>query len=219
MNVILIEDDPSIGRLVSRGLSARGYQVRWERRGAPAFDLLSSGDFSVAVLDLGLPDGDGLALCRALRQADVSTPVLMLTARAELDDKLKGFEAGADDYLPKPFAFEELAARVGVLAKRKAVPSNSRTLGSLTIDPLSRTASVTGVALRLPPKEFDVLEKLVAGKGAFVSRVELISGLWDDLPSAANILDVHIRLLRGRLASHAGAPRIVTKRGVGYRLE
>ena len=217
MNILLVEDDLSIGRLVARGLKGRGYQVTWERRGSSVTALLASGKFVAAVLDLGLPDCDGLDLCRSLRDAAMLTPVLMLTARGELQDKLDGFEAGADDYLSKPFAFEELAARLAVLIKRHPATATSIKYGNLVLHSRTRTASVDDDPLRLSRREYDLLERLILGEGKFVPRSELLDAVWEDTPTN-NALDVYIRLLRRRLAEHPNAPLIITRRGAGCRL-
>ncbi|UVO49278.1 response regulator transcription factor [Sphingomonas sp. SUN019] len=219
MNVLLVEDDPGIGRFVTRGLAGRGYRVAWERSGARTVELLAGGGFAAALLDLGLPDGDGLALCRALRGAQVRTPVLMLTARGALQDRLDGFDAGADDYLPKPFAFDELVARLAAIIRRAEAPVvTPPTFGALTLRPEARTASVDGQPLPLSRREYDLLARLVAGGGATVTRAALSNAVWGDAPVSDNSLDVYVGYLRRRLYEHPAAPRIATARGEGFRL-
>ncbi len=219
MNVLLVEDDPGIGRFVSRGLAARGYRVAWERDGARVPTLLAGGGFAAALLDLGLPDGDGLELARALRRARVEVPILMLTARGALQDRLDGFEAGADDYLPKPFAFDELVARLSVLIRRGGTAvAPPPAFGALTLDADRHVAAVGEQALPLSRREYLLLAALVAGGGETVSRGDLSVAVWGADPVSDNALDVYIGYLRRRLENHAEAPVIVTVRGAGFRL-
>jgi DNA-binding response OmpR family regulator len=216
MNILLVEDDPGVGRFVSRGLDRSGYCVTWERTGKNAAKLLSEGSYAAALLDLGLPDIDGLDLCRDLRRARIDTPVLMLTARGELRDRLDGFDAGADDYLPKPFAFDELVARLGAIVRRATTTEPS--FGPLVLHPSSRTASVGDTPLQLSRREYDLVARLVAGGGELVSRAEIAAAVWGDSPTTENALDVYVRYVRRRLSEIEGAPTIVTKRGEGFRL-
>lgn len=219
MNVLLIEDDAGIGRFVSRGLTARGYRVAWERDGSRAVALLSGGAFTAVLLDLGLPDGDGLELARSLRRAGNGVPILMLTARGALQDRLDGFNAGADDYLPKPFAFDELLARLAVLVRRGAPPAISQPrFGTLVLDPLRHAASVGDRPLPLSRREFALVAALVAHGGAVVSRADLTQAVWGAEPVSDNALDVYVGYVRRRLAELDGAPTLATVRGVGFRL-
>lgn len=219
MNVLLIEDDPGIGRFVSRGLTARGYRVAWERDGSRAPVLLSGGAFMAVLLDLGLPDCDGLALARDLRAAQNAVPILMLTARGALQDRLDGFAAGADDYLPKPFAFDELLARLAVMVRRgsAAAPPTLR-FGALELEPAKAGATVDARTLPLSRREYTLLATLVEGRGAVIRRATLASAIWRDAPVSDNALDVYVGYVRRRLAEHPTAPTIVTVRGVGFRL-
>lgn len=219
MNVLLVEDDPGIARFVTRGLTARGYRVAWERDGTRAVTLLLAGGFAAALLDLGLPDGDGLELSRALRRARLDVPILMLTARGALQDRLDGFAAGADDYLPKPFAFDELLARLAAIIRR-SVPATPAppSFGALTLDPARHMASVADRSLPLSRREYALLAALVDHGGATVPRAVLAAAVWDTEPVSDNALDVYVGYVRRRLADHAAAPAIVTVRGVGFRL-
>lgn len=219
-DILLVEDDPGIGRLVCRGLERAGYTVAWERQAGTVAAAMRGRRFSALVLDLGLPDMDGLALCRALRADGATTPVLMLTARGELGDRLDGFDSGADDYLPKPFAFAELLARLAVLVRRygeRAV--DPVRYGALTLDPVARKAAVAGAAITLGPREFDLLAALIAAGGGVIDRATLIATVWGDQTTINdNTLDVYIGYLRRRFASHPAAPTVETLRGRGYRL-
>lgn len=219
--VLLIEDDPGIARFMTRGLGAEGWKVDWQptlrtARGA----LEASRDYAAAILDLGLPDGDGLDLCRDLRQAGADLPVLMLTARGTLDDRLDGFRAGADDYLPKPFAFEELVARLRVLiARGEALRHRTLRCGSLALDLAARTATIEGAVLAVSAREFAVLACLAARDGDLVERAVLLDEAWGlQAEVSANSIDVYIGYLRRTLARHPAAPTIETVRGRGFRL-
>lgn len=220
MKILLVEDDVGIGRFVSRGLTARGYDVVWEREGRQVQAMLTAGGYAAAMLDVGLPDGDGMALCRTLRDAGIRVPILMLTARGTLQDRLDGFDHGADDYLPKPFAFEELVARLGAIVRRAAYagPPPMR-FGALSLEPHARSASVEDRALALSRREFDLLQRLVAANGAVVARETLAAAVWGpDAAVSDNALDVYIGYVRRRLAEARGAPVIETLRGRGFRL-
>ncbi len=220
MNILLVEDDPGIGRFITRGLAGKGYRVAWERSGHRAVELLAAGGFSAVLLDLGLPDGDGLELCRALRRAQVRTPVLMLTARGALQDRLDGFDAGADDYLAKPFAFDELIARLTAIVRRASAPAEEPpSFGALRLEHAARTARIDAQILPLSRREYDLLARLVGGGGATVSRASLASAVWGDAEVSDNALDVYIGYLRRRLGEHRMAPRIATVRGQGFRLD
>jgi DNA-binding response OmpR family regulator len=220
MKILLVEDDPGIGRFVSRGLTAEGFAVEWLRSGQAARHALRKDGISVAILDLGLPDMDGTALCSEARRDGVQTPVLMLTARDGLDDKLDGFRCGADDYLTKPFAFEELLARLNVLARRSGgTRDEALTVGRLQIDLRARTAAVGGAPVSLAGREFAVLACLARRPGQTVTRETLLDEAWGfDATVTANAVDVYVGYLRRRLAGLDGAPCIETVRGVGFRL-
>ncbi len=218
MNILLVEDDPGIGRFVSAGLTAEGYAVRWLRAGATVQATLAVEDFAVAILDLGLPDIDGAQLCADLRRDGIDTPVLMLTARDALQDRLEGFAAGADDYLAKPFAFEELLARLRVLVRRGG-GAPTLDIGALRLDLKARAARLHGADLALPRREFEVLACLARQVGQPVSRQALIDQAWGETAEVAdNTVDVYVGYLRRRLAAQAGAPVIETVRGLGFRL-
>jgi DNA-binding response OmpR family regulator len=218
MNILLVEDDVGIGRFVSRGLSAEGFSVQWARTGAEGEAQLASGSFAAAILDLGLPDMDGLQLCSTSRQKGVTTPILMLTARGDLEDKLDGFRHGADDYLSKPFAFAELLARLRVLSQRGR-PTQTIVAGSLVLDRSTRTASVGERSATLPQREFEVLACLTENAGSAIARAHILERAWGlDTLVSDNALDVYIGYVRRRLARLPGAPKIQTIRGVGFRL-
>jgi DNA-binding response OmpR family regulator len=220
MNILLIEDDAGIGRFVSQGLTGEGYGVEWLRTGRDAPRRLRTESFAAAILDLGLPDIDGLDLCRSLRHEGVETPILVLTARDTLEDKLDGFRSGADDYLSKPFAFAELLARLNAVARRgPLVLGRILTVGTLKIDLTARSAMVGGRALSLPRREFEVLAAMARQPGQAVSRQQILDGAWGaEAEITENSVDVYVGYLRRRLAHFSPGPRIETVRGVGFKL-
>lgn len=223
MSVVLVEDDVAIGRAVVQGLSAKsvggkGLTVRWLRQGAGLLDLLSREAVETVVLDVGLPDADGFDLCRQIRAAGHAMPILMLTARGALDDRLEGFEAGADDYLAKPFAFAELAARVGVLVRRAAqLQPAPLAWGDLAIDRVGGVARWQGEVLALDPRGFALLVRLAQAQGETVSREALLDDVWGcDAVVTDNAVDVAVSSLRKRLGT--GGLAINAVRGRGFRL-
>jgi DNA-binding response OmpR family regulator len=220
MNILLVEDDPGIGRFVSRGLSAEGYTVRWLHEGREVGQTLRTSAFAAAILDLGLPDIDGADLCAGIRRDGIKTPILMLTARDSLDDKLDGFRCGADDYLTKPFAFEELLARLKVLTGRSGSQAGaSVSIGALKLNLDARAAFVGAAPVPLSRREFDVLACLARRAGAPVSREAILDRAWGpNADVALNTVDVYIGYLRRRLAGCPGAPSIETVRSVGFQL-
>ncbi|HZU65087.1 MAG TPA: response regulator transcription factor [Novosphingobium sp.] len=219
--ILLVEDDVAIGRSLAQGLAARGFAVRWLRQAAQAAGALDTGEVAVAVLDLGLPDGDGLALCRQWRAAGHRLPVLMLTARAALDDRLEGFAAGADDYLPKPFAFAELAARVEVLARRAAqLPAAPVLWGPFAFDSAAGQVLRDGAPLAFEPKALALLLRLAQARGGVVARDALIDAGWGEMAAVGgNTLDVAISALRRRLADVAPELAVKAVKGQGYQLD
>jgi DNA-binding response OmpR family regulator len=220
MNILLVEDDVGIGRFVSQGLRVRGWQVRWERVGKDVPALAGSGRFNTIILDLLLPDSDGLNLCRDIRQQELGIPILMLTARSGLDDRLDGFAAGADDYLAKPFAFEELLARLRALLKRdrlrKPDPVN---LGALRIDPTAGLATWAGQPITISRRAFTLLLVLARAGGEAVGRDKLIDEIWGgDTIVTDNALDVCASALRRALAGATDRLALEAVRGHGYAL-
>lgn len=220
LNILLVEDDAGIGRFIHRGLEAQGYTVEWQTLGRRARPRLASGLFDAAILDLGLPDADGAELCRELRASGNDLPICMLTARAELEDKLEGFRCGADDYLTKPFAMDELLARLSVMIFRGAARGRTRiTVGDLVIDQAGRSAAVAGEPLALSRREFDLLYYLARHAGTVVSRSQLLDEVWGSSTEVTeNTVDVYVGYIRRHLARCANPPRIDTVRGVGFVL-
>jgi len=214
MRILLAEDDPHLGDGLSIGLRQAGHAVDWVRNGEAADLSLRNEDFDLLVLDLGLPRLTGMEVLRRLRQRGQGLPVLILTAQDRTDDKVRGLDAGADDYLVKPIELDELAARVRALARRSAgYASPLLRLGDLEIDPAARSASLAGIPVELSAREFSLLLALAENAGRAMTRAQLEGSLygWQDEPES-NALEVHIHHLRRKL----GAQRIRTLRGIGY---
>lgn len=220
--VLIVEDDEGIGGGLLRALHGEGYTAVWARDAAQALTS-SLTDFTVILLDLGLPDADGLDLCRRLRRTLPQTPIIVLTARGSETDVVVGLDAGADDYLVKPFRLAELFARLRAHTRRR-VPQDAQAplvVGDLTLDPAARRVQVAGVEVSLRPKEFDLLAVLMRSAGKVVTRPDAMVEVWDDhWHGSTKTVDVHIAALRQRLGETGPGPgRITTLRGVGYRLE
>ena len=216
MRILLIEDDPMIGKAVHRGLVEAGFAVDWVQDGRAAELALANDVYDLAVLDLGLPLKDGMALLATLRRTGQQMPVLIASARDTVPDRIAGLQAGADDYLLKPFDLDELVARVRALLRRTA-GTGSPTLkaGALELDPARKTLHQAGVAVDVSAKEFAVLEALMQRPGTVLSRAQLeesIYGWGDEVGS--NAVEVHLHHLRKKL----GAEVIRNVRGVGYRI-
>jgi two-component system OmpR family response regulator len=220
MRLLVVEDDVRLSDLLQRGLKANGYAVDGAATAEDARWLATENDYDGLVLDVGLPDGDGYDLCADLRTAGRWVPILMLTARITVPDRVRGLDVGADDYLVKPFAFAELAARLRALVRRGGQPRPTLLrAGTLELDPARHLATVEGRSLDLSSREFAVLELFVRRVDDVLTRTEIIGHVWDwAYEGTSNIVDVYVRLLRQHLGEDPGAPRIETVRGVGYRL-
>ncbi|MEQ1776675.1 MAG: response regulator transcription factor [Burkholderiales bacterium] len=221
MRVLIIEDDPDIASNLYDFLEAAGHTVDAAPDGVTGLHLASSAAFDCIVLDVSLPRLDGNTLCRRLREeARVDTPVLMITARDTLDDKLKGFEHGADDYLVKPFALKEVEARLIALHRRHAGKSVQRalTVGALTLDPRTLRVSYRGKDVKLPPKCLRLLEIIMSQPDKVHTRDELEHAAWGDKQQTSDTLRTHMHVLRRALAQAGGTDPIETVHGMGYRL-
>jgi len=217
MRVLIVEDHQRLARAVASGLRREGMAVDIAHDGADALAHATVNDYDVVVLDRDLPKVHGDDVCRALSERRSQARVLMLTAASTIGDRVQGLELGADDYLPKPFDFSELGARVRALARRSAPPLPPvYTRGDLTLDPSRRTAARGGRVLELSPKEFAVLEHLLAADGRVVSQEELLARVWDE---AANPFTTTVKTTVGRLRAKLGEPPLIeTIREGGYRL-
>ena len=220
--VLLAEDDPAIAEPLARALGREGYDVRVQGTGQGAIDAASDAD--IVVLDLGLPDMDGLDVARAIRAMGLTTPVLVLTARADEVDLVVGLDAGADDYVTKPFRLAELLARVRALLRRSAgdtTDDDELHAQNVRVDVAAHRAFQGERELHLTAKEFDLLRVLVAAAGTVVAREALMREVWGSDPSGSTkTLDMHVSWLRRKLGDDANAPRYVTTvRGMGFRFE
>ena len=220
MRVLVVEDEPKMAGLVKRGLEEEGIAADVANRGEDAVWMAGSTEYDVVLLDVMLPGLDGFEVCRRLRADEVWTPVLMLTARDAVEDRVAGLDGGADDYLVKPFSFEELLARLRALARRGSAERPAvLEAGDLRLDPATRRASRGDVEIALSGKEYALLETLMRRPGVVLSRLQLLEHAWDDTyENRSNVIDVYIRYLRGKIDRPFGTDTIETVRGVGYRL-
>jgi two-component system OmpR family response regulator len=220
MRVLVVEDEKKLGELLGRGLREEGYAVDLAARGEEALWMAHAVDYDAMVLDVMLPGLDGFEICRRLRHDGIWTPVLMLTARDAVDDRVIGLDAGADDYLAKPFSFEELLARLRALTRRapRERPSVLE-VGELRLDPAAHRAWRGDEELDLSAKEFSLLELFMRRPGVVLSRSQLLDGAWDiAFESRSNVVDVYVRYLREKVDRPFRRDSIETVRGVGYRL-
>lgn len=219
--LLLVEDDPRVAGFLRRGLEAEGYVVDVAGNGRDGLARARTQEYGLIVLDRMLPQLDGLELCRRLRAERCESLVLMLTARDALPDKVEGLQSGADDYLTKPFAFDELLARVAALLRRgrsRPAPEVLR-VGDLTLDPASRRAIRGGREIPLTVREFALLRYLMANAGTVVSRARLLSDVWRyDFDPGTKLVDVYVRYLRQKIDVGAAKPLIHTVRGFGYMI-
>jgi len=220
MRVLVVEDERKLGELLRRGLGEEGYAADLADRGEEALWMSKAVDYDVIVLDVMLPGADGFEICRRMRGSGVWAPVLMLTARDAVDDRVSGLDAGADDYLTKPFAFEELLARLRALTRRApAERPPVLEVGDLRLDPGAHRAWRGEHELELSQKEFALLELFMRRPGMTLSRTQLLDGAWDiAFESRSNVIDVYVRYLREKIDRPFGRDSIETIRGVGYRL-
>jgi two-component system, OmpR family, response regulator len=219
--LLVVEDDHKLVRALTRGLEREGYAIDVAFTGEEALSLADYVEYDAVVLDVMLPGLDGFAVCKKLRQRPTWVPVLMLTARADVADRIRGLDAGADDYLVKPFDFGELLARLRAIARRG--PSERSAVvevGELRLDRDTRVVSRAGTEIELTAREFEVLELLARHGGQVVSRQQLLDEIWaDDRDGSPNVVDVYVGYLRKKLEDPAGPRLIRTVRGVGFLLE
>ena len=220
MKVLVVEDQQRLGQFLERGLREATYTVRWVRTCKDALDALAESPYDVIVLDLGLPDGDGIDMLRQWRESGFNEPVLILSARDSLEDRIKGLNIGADDYLPKPFSFEELLARVRSLVRRQST-SKQMVLEhrGIRVDLVSHTVEVNGRPLDLTSREFALLQIFMQNAGRILTRTLISEKIWESHYDVdTNLLDVYMSRLRGKLETAPGKPLFKTIRGVGYQL-
>ena len=220
MHVLVVEDEAQIADFISRGLSEQGYAVDVARDGEEAISWNEVAVFDAIVLDVMLPGPDGIEVCRTLRSKGLSTPILMLTARDSVEDRVTGLDSGADDYLVKPFAFVELLARLRALMRREsAVQGNVIRVGDLTLDTTTWEVSRNGLVIELTTKESRLIEYLMRHPNQVLTRTMISEHVWNyDFDNATNVIDVHIRNLRRKIDDPFPSKLIQTVRGAGYRV-
>src|SRR5579872_2586511 len=220
MRILVVEDEKRIADFLCRGLQGAGYAVDAAPNGAVALDHIHTTDYDLVVLDLMLPDMDGLQVLKKIRTRKTSPAVLILSARDAVDDRVKGLEGGADDYLVKPFAFVELLARVRALLRRGQPAPERLQVGDLALDSIRRKVTRAGEPIDLAPKEFGILEYMMRNKGRPLSRTMIVEHVWDmDYDGLTNIVDVYIRHLRSKIDDRFPLKLIQTVRGIGYMIE
>lgn len=218
--ILIVEDEPRIAAFIAKGLKAAGFATLVEPSGLAAVQLAVAGEADLIVLDIGLPDIDGFEVLSRLRGQGVTVPVIMLTARSSVADTVAGLQSGADDYMPKPFSFEELLARIQLRLRSDAPAGGDAgamvlSHGDLSLDLRTRRASVAGRTVDLTAREFTLAEMFLRNPGHVLSREQLLSGAWGyDFDPGSNVVDVYVRYLRRKL----GTERFETVRGMGYRL-
>jgi two-component system OmpR family response regulator len=220
MRVMIVEDDPAMAAALARGLGAEGIASEVTESGHEALALAREADFDAVVLDVMLPDLDGFEACRRLRASRVWTPVIMLTARDAVEDRVRGLDAGADDYLTKPFSLAELVARLRALARRAPIERPSvLTVGDLRLDPATRQVWRGSSEIELSRREFSLLEAFMRRPGYALSHEQLLEAAWDGgSDQRSNVVEVYVRYLREKVDRPFGVESIETVRGVGYRL-
>jgi len=221
MDLLIIEDDNALGKAIHRGLTEAGHECRWVRSGQRGYEEATTQKFDAIILDLMLPDLSGKEVMRMVRKAGVRTPVMMLTALGSVEDRVQGLNAGADDYLVKPFAFPELLARLEAICRRtQDRPGSTLAVGPLTLDLATRRVTRGGTEITLTPTEFSLLEFLMRYAGQVVTRKMLCEHLWEaDWEGVTNVVEVHINRLRGKVDKGFDEPLIQTIRGRGYLLK
>ena len=220
MRLIVVEDEKRIADFLARGLESAGYTVDLAGDGAAGLELIHQTNYDLVILDMMLPDMDGLVVLEKIRNRQTSPPVLILSARGGVDDRVRGLELGGDDYLTKPFAFVELLARVRVLLRRGQPTPERLQVGDLVLDCIRRKVHRGSEQIDLAPKEFSILEYLMRSKGRPVSRTMIVEHVWDmDYDGLTNIVDVYIRHLRAKVDDRHTEKLIHTVRGVGYMVD
>ena len=221
MRILVIEDERKIASLLRKGLEARGFVVEVSLRGDEGYALATTRAYDALILDIMLPGRDGLSILRNLRDQKVPLPVILLTARSELNERLDGLNLGADDYLTKPFFIEELIARIHAVTRRASGEGQSiLSVADLTVNLLTREVKRGAVAVDLTPREFTLLEHLLRSPGRVLTRVQICEHVWNyDFDPGTNLVDVYIQRLRRKVDGNAALKLIETIRGVGYRIK
>ena len=220
MRILVVEDEPTAARVLAKGLREHAFAVDIAADGIAALEQLAEAEYDLVILDLMLPRMNGLSVCKQLRQEASAVPILMLTARGGLDERVEGLNAGADDYLSKPYHFPELLARVGALLRRgPALESSSLSFDDLVMDTLARRVARGGKSIQLTAKEYALLEYLMRRQGQVVTRTDIADHVWDaDSDPVSNLIDVYIQRLRRKIDDGQPVRLIHTRRGAGYSL-
>ncbi len=222
MRILIVEDEHRIANAIKKGLEQEGYAADVTYSGNDGFDMASTEDYDAIILDIMLPEMDGITICKELRKNRIHTPIILLTARGQIKDKVEGLDSGADDYLTKPFSFEELLARVRALGRRpKTVLDPVLKVEDLTLDPKQFQVERNGTYIKLSSKEFSLLEYLMRNAGRILTKDQIIGHVWDyDADILPNTVEVYIRNLRNKIDSpfHREKPLIHTVRGFGYKI-
>lgn len=218
MRILVIEDEPSLLKIISKRLKEEGYSVDIAKNGREGDDFINSAEYDCMIIDIMLPMIDGLTLLRKLRAKKITTPVLLLTARDSIDDKVIGLDSGADDYLTKPFSFDELLARIRVLIRRKTDTKETvLTLGDLSMDTISREVKRGQRVIELTSKEYSILEYFLRNKNRVLTKTQIAEHVWNyDFEYSSNIVEVYVRYLRRKIDDQYDAKLIHTIRGGGY---
>ncbi len=221
MRILVIEDEKKVADFIGNGLAEEGYAVDLAHDGEQGYFLAATNDYDAVLLDLMLPKMDGISLCKELRRENINTPLLMLTAKDGIKDKVKGLDAGADDYLTKPFAFEELLARIRAMLRKKYTHQELKLqVEDLILDTISHTAIRGGTTVDLSVKEYSLLEYLVRNAGTVVTRAMIAEHVWDiNFDTFTNVIDVYISYLRNKIDKGQEIKLINTVRGRGYMLK
>ncbi|MCS6291966.1 MAG: response regulator transcription factor [Nitrospira sp.] len=221
MRILIVEDDPDLAGFIQKGLREERYAVDWAHEGEEGLLMASTTPYDLIILDVMLPALDGFTVCRRLRAAGNKTPILLLTARGTVEDRVTGLNIGADDYLTKPFAFAELLARIQALIRRSGTEQSPHlTVADLEVDPVAHRVWRAGRELILTNKEYALLEYLLRNPDRVLTRTAIIEHVWDiHYDGMTNIVDVHIRALRAKVDREFSTPLIHTVRGVGYVLK
>jgi len=221
-HLLLVEDERDVASFIRQGLEEEGYQVTWAKNGRRGLESVRQGRIDLVLLDIRLPDIDGLEVCERMRLHYPDLPVMMLTALDAVEDRVAGLRSGADDYLPKPFAFDELLARIEALLRRvdRTQRQSAVEEGPIRLDPAARTCTIGGTPVDLTPTEFDLLAFLMARKGEALSRDAIHREVWGhDFDRGTNLIDVYVNYVRRKLEDAGCEAPITTVRGVGYRFE
>lgn len=222
MRILVVEDEHRIANAIKKGLEQERYAVDIAYNGTDGFDLAVTEEYDLMILDLMLPGMDGLSICRELRKKNIHTPILVLTAKGQIQDKVEGLDSGGDDYLTKPFSFEELLARIRALSRRpKVTIGQTLIVGNLKLNPKSFTVERSSKAIKLSNKEFSLLEYLMRNCGEILTKEQIISHVWDyDANILPNTVEVYIRNLRNKIDNpfKNREPLIHTVRGFGYKI-